>query len=367
MDTGGGCDGPLREDGCVDKISATEQAASQESRPGRPAPVSIDYPPVRNGVDYLASVVQHLGSPALTRGAEHLPGPRSVKYAVLHLQAAVEVLLKARLQREHWSLVFSNPATATRASLADFSFESCTTNAAVERLRNIAQVPISAEEAKALKDLARDRNALQHYGFQHNVRAVESRAAIVLDFLVRFLDTELLPKLGPDELASIHPDLEMARTRLTDIKSFVRQRMNRLRGNDLAGLEHRTAHCNECQQDALVVDADGAQCHFCSVTWTVKQLLVDVWRDPDPQGSPGMECPSCHAHALLDCAVFIDPSNNDAMYCLACTKEFDNLGLCKGCGCFWPKDDENFKITGQLLCADCQDRIRREEDEKYWQ
>jgi hypothetical protein len=99
----------------------------------------------------------------------------------------------------------------------------------------------------------------------------------------------------------------------------------------------------------------------------VKQLLADVWRDPDPQGSPGMDCPSCHAHALLDCAVFIDPSNNSAMYCLACTKEFDNLGLCKGCGCFWPKDDEKFKITGQLLCADCQDRIRREEDEKYWQ
>lgn len=58
--------------------------------------------------------------------------------------AAVEVLPKARLQCEHWSLVFSNPAAATRDSLADFSFESCITNATVERLRNIAQVPISA-------------------------------------------------------------------------------------------------------------------------------------------------------------------------------------------------------------------------------
>lgn len=43
----------------------------------------------------------------------------------------------------------------------------------------------------------------------------------------------------------------MARTRLTDIKSFVRQRMNRLRDNDGAGLERRTAYCNDCQQAAL--------------------------------------------------------------------------------------------------------------------
>ena len=27
---------------------------------------------------------------------------------------------------------------------------------------------------------------------------------------------------------------------------------------------------------------------------TVKQLVADVWRDPDPQGSPGMDCLDWH-------------------------------------------------------------------------
>lgn len=357
----------MSDHGEVEQSSAPGQAAPQGSGIGRPAPTTIDYPPVRNGVDYLASVVQHLGGAARTRGADHSPNPRQVKYAVLHLQAGVEVLLKARLQREHWSLVFSNPGSATRASLADFSFESCTTTAAVERLRKIADVDISDAEVKALKDLSRDRNALQHYGFQHNVRAVEARAATVLDFLMRFLDVELLPQLTREELRLIEDDLSLARRQLSDIKSFVRHRMNRLRGNELAGREHRTAYCTECRQDALVVDAEGGRCHFCSAVWTVKQLIGDVWRDPDPQGSPGMDCPSCHAHTLIDGAVFIDPSNDDTLYCLACTAEFKSrdLGTCAACGCPWFKDDEHFKTSGQLLCADCQHRIRLEH-EKHW-
>ncbi|NEB80015.1 hypothetical protein G3I40_33080 [Streptomyces sp. SID14478] len=269
-----------------------------------------------------------------------------MKYAVLHLQAGVEALLKARLQREHWSLV-----------------------AAVERLRKIADVNITNAEVQALKDLARDRNALQHYGLQHNVRAVEARAAPVLDFLMRFLDVELLPQLSPEELQTIEGDVSMARRQLSHIKSFVRHRMNRPRGNEPAGLEHRTAYCTECRQDALVVNAGGGRCHFCSTVQTVEQLIADVWRDPDPQGSPGMDCPFCCAHTLIGGAAFIDPSNDDAFYCLSCTREFKSLdlGTCVGCGCPWFKDDEHLKTSGQLLCADCQRRIRLEDDEKYWQ
>jgi hypothetical protein len=49
-------------------------------------------------------VVSHLGG---------TPSAQDLKYAVLHLQAAREVLLKVRLIREHWTLVFKNPDKAT--------------------------------------------------------------------------------------------------------------------------------------------------------------------------------------------------------------------------------------------------------------
>jgi hypothetical protein len=67
----------------------------------------ILFPPLLNGLDYLKSVIEHL---------RDKPDQRNLKYAVLHLQAAVEVLLKARLIREHWSLVFEKPSAASSAA-----------------------------------------------------------------------------------------------------------------------------------------------------------------------------------------------------------------------------------------------------------
>ncbi|MGW4184288.1 hypothetical protein ACWEK2_19150 [Streptomyces albidoflavus] len=77
---------------------------------------------MRNGIDLPLSAFDHLSQ----RNGE--PGARGLKYSVLHLQAAVEALLKARLIREHWSLVFSDltrqsGATTKRAAstVAPFS------------------------------------------------------------------------------------------------------------------------------------------------------------------------------------------------------------------------------------------------------
>jgi hypothetical protein len=61
----------------------------------------------------VRSVVSHLGG---------TPSARDLKYAVLHLQAATEVLLKVRLIREHWTLVFKNPDKATLVSYASGDF-----------------------------------------------------------------------------------------------------------------------------------------------------------------------------------------------------------------------------------------------------
>ncbi|MFD9904067.1 hypothetical protein [Streptomyces sp. NPDC059063] len=107
--------------------------APDEAPAGAPRgvePVHVDFPPVENGV-HLRSVVDHLTT-------ADPPTPRDLKYAVLHLQAAAEVLLKARLVEEHWSLVFKEPGTATRKKFEDGDFISCTTQAAVGRLRKVA-------------------------------------------------------------------------------------------------------------------------------------------------------------------------------------------------------------------------------------
>lgn len=310
------------------------------------AATQIDFPPVPNGIDYLRSVVDHLHPD--TGGT-----PRDIKYAVLHLQAAVEVLLKARLSREHWSLVFKDPGTATHSKFADSSFESCTTAAAVERLRNIARIQIREKDARALTDLTKDRNRLQHYGLTHNAKAVEARAATVLDFLLRFLDEALLPALSAKERSTVDLTMDEVREGLNEIQSYVTGRMNRLRGTELKGAESWTLRCPDCLQ--LAFDTHQGLCLFCTRDWD-SEALADALQSYSL--SSLYECPDCDAMALTDPTEFAD--GKVALYCTICVQRFNlnRLGNCTGCGRVWPRDD--VLLGGDIICAQCQDQIRTE-------
>ncbi|MFF9010934.1 hypothetical protein ACF087_34815 [Streptomyces goshikiensis] len=222
----------------------------------------VHFPPISNGMDYLLSVVEHLEA-----GTERVSA-RDLKYAVLHLAAGAEVLLKARLQLEHWSLVFKEPAKARPTELADGTLNSCTPSEAVQRLRDIAQVPISDQNAKALDRLAKHRNALTHYGLSGpaaNARAVESQTADVLDFLIGFLDDELFPRLSKEEREGVGVEMERIRGGLQQIKAFVKKRLKRL-SSELAPLADRTTQCPGCGNWAYVAGELGtrvAVCKFC--------------------------------------------------------------------------------------------------------
>ena len=98
---------PDEPEGGADQAPAPTPAQSEKKAQRQSQRPDVSYTSVSNGMDYLVSVFQHL-----TEG-EKPPGARDLKYTVLHLQAATEVLLKARLAQEHFSLIFQNPAEAT--------------------------------------------------------------------------------------------------------------------------------------------------------------------------------------------------------------------------------------------------------------
>lgn len=283
-----------------------EDAGTTASRDARRH--ELHFPPLRNGADYLVSVVDHLTKDDV--------GPRDLKYAVLHLQAAIEVLLKERLHREHWTLVFSDPGQANLRRFHEGDFESCTTRQAVQRLRSIVGCDITDDERSALIALASDRNALQHYGLTQNAHAVEARAGRVLDFLYRFIHTELInPTIGTeDERLSF--ELNLVSKGVRSIDAFVKQRMRRLRG-DLKGHEPRTIDCPACGQNALVLAASQLQhrCLFCEKIYH----RAEIMRFNLTRGERGFrrECPRCHDDALID-GIHVASETALAPVCFTC-------------------------------------------------
>jgi hypothetical protein len=160
-------------------------------------PQHIDFPPIQNGLDYLKSAIAYLSEQ---------PTARDLKYAVLHLQAAAEVLLKVRLMREHWSLVFRNPDKAHRAAFNSGDFQSIGLEEALARLKGIAAIELTAAAQNSLKKLAIERNKLQHFGLAGEAIAIESLAGRVLDALLCFITDHLRPGAEPDELNALVSD-----------------------------------------------------------------------------------------------------------------------------------------------------------------
>ncbi|MFE4608175.1 hypothetical protein [Streptomyces niveus] len=308
----------------------------------------IHYPPVPNGIDYLRDVVDRL---ARESGE---PSERDLKYAVLHLQAAAEVLLKARLREEHWSLVISKAEKTNLKKFEKGEFESATNNETVRRLVDVVGLDISAGDKKTLLDLATTRNQLQHWGITEEANAVLTRAADVLDFLIRFLDRYLLPGLGAGDEEAVADDLEEIRIGLTRIESYVNSRMERLKENDLKGHEVRTVRCPDCQQLALIVDGATNNCLFCPRDWTDPLELASSYDSTFGYSpAPGdvyedtlVDCPDCETPTLLLEAETV-AGDGSVPLCFNCAEIQDGLEDCMRCGRLYRSTDE------EVICSNC--------------
>ncbi|MEU2737370.1 hypothetical protein ABZ656_18680 [Streptomyces sp. NPDC007095] len=327
-------------------------AAESEPGQGKSRRADVSYPLITNGLDYLLDVVDRLAT-----DPGEAPDARALKYAVLHLQAAAEVFLKARLQHEHWTLVFKNPAAATRKDFDSAEFESCTTGEAFTRLTQIAGLDLPDKAVAAVKRLARDRNALQHYGLTAPAAAVEARAADVLNFLLPFISDQLVPGLDKNQKADVEQTMSVVRGQVRGIEAYLKKRMNEIRA-DLQDVQDCTVVCPECAQQALVLSADLPACRFCLKTWddpeeTAVEYVFQV-HGLDPVYSDVDEaviqvCPDCEFNAMVHAETAAAP-DEQRLLCFSCAADFTdaNLPSCEaGCGRALPAGSED------LLCPDC--------------
>lgn len=97
----------------------------------------------------------------LKRGIEDFG--KKPKYSVIHFCAAVEMILKARLMKEHWSLVVSKPEQADLAKFMNGDFASVTMDEARARIRNVASDDIGDEAFGSFRALANHRNKMIHF------------------------------------------------------------------------------------------------------------------------------------------------------------------------------------------------------------
>jgi hypothetical protein len=318
-------------------------------------PTPLTFEPLENGLDYMESVVRHLSDK---------PTSADLKYAVLHLAAAIEVLVKARLSREHWTLILSSVDKTSAEKFKTGDFMSVSALTAMERLVNVAGVAFEADDLAAVRNIVEKRNRLQHHGLQDTVQAVQAAAARALDFLITFVEAELRPE---DETDLVDESLNRIRSQLTSIRKLVIVRSDRI-APKLKKL-HPVLRCPSCEQWGLELAGDLTHCHFCTeddfAEITAERYVHTILRttryraDKDGDEYPLYDCPDCGAEALVAGALVMgdeDQSGSPCDYsrihwvCFAegSTWQFPELVPCGRCEAI-----VDISATGSALCTSC--------------
>jgi len=285
---------------------------------------------LQNAEDFLREAVYHAKEAT----------PRNWKYAILHLCSALELLLKAILEQEHWSLIFENVNEASRPKLYSGNFRSVRFDTAVERLQGILGSPLTPKDVKFLKTLRDRRNCLMHFAANLNINETMSLVARGLNL---FLDLRESYLTSDREL-----EYEVNQT-LQDFQNYVKERLRRL-AKELKDAErpHRLFRtCHHCAQETIVLRDDRACCLFCGEEYSLDELAEIA----EGRGGP---CPQCEGGSLA----FVLLNNDEGKFvCVRCgfeTSENHNIS-CVHCGTvFWSED-------GFLLCDDCWENLLAED------
>lgn len=172
-----------------------------------------EHAPVNIGLEFIGEALRELCLD---------DSQRDLKYPTLHLSTGIELILKERLLREHWTLVFEKPEQASKADYDSGNFTSASFSSCIKRLTEICDIHINEKDKHHLRQFRDKRNRIEHFGSVDSAEALKSSAARVLSFLIDFIDTEFeLEELTDGSRHAI----SHIQTRLSDFKEFVSKRL----------------------------------------------------------------------------------------------------------------------------------------------
>jgi hypothetical protein len=292
------------------------------------------------------------------------------KYSVINFCSGLELILKARLLKEHWSLIVKRPEEAALPRFQNGDFVSVAVEEAIKRLANVGNETFSQDETKCFERLRDHRNKVVH--FCHDAYARKPDAKLLEEVAAEQCMAwcyihRRLTGVWSDYFKDHRKAIERLNKKLHGHRVFLKAKFTTLQPDIrkliAAGVEHRTCLACGCRS-ARVNEVCKPVCQIeCSVCGTRDSFIR-------------MACPKCHETSDIedlasgscedeDCGADItlgdvmgeyvphyDPRDEQeaAYYCAACEHpEPSATILGEAYFCFWCK--EWFDATSQ--CEYC--------------
>lgn len=291
---------------------------------------------VENAIDFIKSAVHF----------SKTDNPSHWKYALLHLASAIELIMKAILEKEHWSLLFEDVDTAAIEKLKTGDFKSVSYDTAINRIKRILGKPINKDE-KYLQRIRELRNRIMHFSVEININELRSLIARGLNIFIRFYK-EIEEEDAAEEF------IFFLNAELKHFEKYVALRLAEIR-KELKKYEKPSAHfssCPYCFQDTLIFHNDNRiKCLFCGFKTNVEDLS-------NYSDGPGGPCPKCDGGFLG----FVVYNNDEGEYiCVKCgfKSQFSYNVVCSRCGqIYWDEEGDS------IMCEDCWEIVLKEKDQE---
>lgn len=342
----------------------------------------------------ISDIFDHLVHSAfdfLVKAIEQIESER--KHSVVNFATAIELFLKARLFKEHWSLIADNPDTADKIGFLAGTVKTVTPDKAIGRLDKICGDPVPSQAVAEFKKLAAHRNRVIH--FFHDVESPKSsRKALENTAIEQFRGWHYLEQLlrsWGEHLADYDQDIERVAWKMRRHASFLDARFQALK-KDLvqAAAEGTTiAECDRCGHKAAKVRplsdiVSHLNCAVCGITTTIISFsCLDEDCEATIELSSHMpekrSCDECQRH--YDSAEVCDALGGGSRYedfaasinCAACTTlgsgvDHDDIVVCSECftaeenapQCDWCSDRQigggDLRSSGWKGCEFCDGR-----------
>jgi hypothetical protein len=239
---------------------------------------------VLNGLDFIDHAIEEL-----LEAEEKLDKVQSfLKYSVIHFGSGVEVLLKARLLKEHWTLIVAQDRKApTFDQLKSGALKTVDMVQAIERLENVVGTEFPKPAKDALQEIRNHRNQAIHFRPSDNIKDVAIEQFRAWHHLSLLLKGEWL-----SEFSAFEFDIETIDDGFRFVEDYLEEAYQQITQDK--SLEIFTKHpekytiiqCELCNHPTMVINRENLTpdefyeglCWVCKHTNIVIQL---------------MECPDC--------------------------------------------------------------------------
>lgn len=330
---------------------------------------------VLNALDFLRASVRDL---------QYRP-----KYSVIHFCAGLELLFKARLSCEHWSLLATTPGAIKLASFRRGEFHSVSLDEAIRRLQNVAGEALTSEEIACFGQVREHRNRLVHFFHEAYVKKPSkdlTERIVVEQCKAWFYLYRLITGCWLDLFKSHKRKLDQLNKLMHGHRVFLTAKFKALAPDIGAEIDHGAEYmtCGSCGCRSARVDSPGEplfnshcrvceakkrflriKCSNCSHENEIADLssvfceneecekeitLADVLSEFEPYHDPKEEreayyCSHCEHYdeSVIPCG--------DGFLCLWCLELHDSTKQCGWCGNrIAGFDAEDSGVFGCFLC-----------------